>query len=312
MLPLYLKVPLSNIHRPREVRPVRHPLQDENIEFASVTVSPVLLPGLYSIKYCFKKAALSSLQDWKTRAAQGGDIRIEELMQIMSSGQSFGDHFGGIDSKFNPSNGCYLWLINLVTSLYRSALGVRYFPIHGNSPALRSLAQEADWTGLKSHIGTITTPGSLIHVHTSIANTQIHYYNHQGSPINWLVVPPSDRDTFELRIRNVFAAEIDLECSQFINHLSLWLSPDLLKSWGIEYRQISQEARQIVVIFPGSYVWAWASGFTILEKSAHACANWSFENYKFCNLQSNLCRKAHPPNSSPKVLCPADLQSKLL
>jgi hypothetical protein len=146
-------------------------------------------------------------------------------------------------------------------------------------------------------------------VKTSVANLHWIYYIHKGSPINWIVVPPKAKEAFEAKIREVFGGEIDNpECSQFIDHLSIWIHPRFLNEWQIDFYTIKQQQGQILIVWPGSYIWGWASGWTILEKDNYASKQWSFDEYKFCNMASSLCRRAHPYPSVPMALNPANVQ----
>ena len=140
----------------------------------------------------------------------------------------------------------------------------------------------------------VNTAGSPLQVETSIAGLTVAIYHHRGDPFYWIIVPPVAKLAFEAKIRAEFREEIgDGECSRFVNHLSLWITPDRLKTWNIDFFQITQGAGQLLFLFPGTYFWGWSRGHNILEMKNHTGPEWNCGDYKFCSLMNKLCYEAN-------------------
>lgn len=106
----------------------------------------------------------------------------------------------------------------------------------------------------QSSVVQINTSGSPLQVETSITGLKVVIYHHRGLPFNWVIVPPMAKLAFEAKIRAEFLEEIGYgECSRFVHHLSLWITPERLSIWNIKFFRISQSAGQLLFLFPGAY-----------------------------------------------------------
>lgn len=133
----------------------------------------------------------------------------------------------------------------------------------------------------------------------SVVNLTTVVYHHRGSPRLWIVVPPVEHSKLEARIWKTFRDEFAEEgyCSQFVRHLSLWITPALLREWGVGFIQVLQEEKQILFFFPSSYYWGFSTGFSIVEMKAVAGNRWEVGGYRFCDHGEQryaLCKKAQP------------------
>lgn len=129
----------------------------------------------------------------------------------------------------------------------------------------------------------------------SVAELATVIYHHRGSPRLWIVVPPTEHSNLERRIREEFQPELgEGYCSQFVKHLSLWITPDLLREWGMGFIQVLQEEKQMLFLFPSSYYWGMSTGFSIVEMKAVAGPRWELSDYRFCNPGYPLCKTAQP------------------
>jgi hypothetical protein len=194
----------------------------------------------------------------------------------------------------------------------RHELGIKLFPIYGGDPALRLASARADCKELKESTFIILTTAAPINTHTSVANLHLIYYHHNGSPINWIIVPPKHRQIFENKIQIAFNIEVDASsCSQFINHMCIWISPDILQEWAVDYYELTQKEGQMLIIFPGIYIWAISTGFGMVERKHYAGNAWKVDNRSFCSMQTALCRKANP-GGVPVDLSEEGYQGELL
>lgn len=69
----------------------------------------------------------------------------------------------------------------------------------------------------------------------SIAQLTTVIYNHRGGLKLWIVEPPAESSKLEARIRENFQDELvkgEKHCSQFVKHLSLWITPWLAAGLG--------------------------------------------------------------------------------
>jgi len=127
-------------------------------------------------------------------------------------------------------------------------------------------------------------------VNTPIFNLTIFHFLHSGSPRYWIIVPREEKTHLEDCVQQHFQSVIGQDnCSQWIHHGSIWISPTLLSEWGIKFYTVTQEIHQLFIVFPGSYTWGYSSGFSILESKFHAGNNWSLENYRPCDMDIQAC-----------------------
>jgi hypothetical protein len=99
---------------------------------------------------------------------------------------------------------------------------------------------------------------------------------------------------FEQWIRSEFGEDLgNQQCSQFVKHLSLWITPHLLDSWGVSYVKILQTEKQMLLVFPHTYYWGFSTGFGIAEIRYVRGGHWLRDDYQSCLLRNNRCRAAY-------------------
>jgi hypothetical protein len=173
----------------------------------------------------------------------------------------------------------------------RHALQINRFPVSAPDGHFRDLCQEAGAAHLYGSYINIACAGSPLPVRSAVADLTTIYFHHRGSPRHWIVIPPTSKIAFEDRIRTEYNSEIPTPlCSQFIRHLRIWISPDTLKEWGIDFLEITQEKYQLLFIFPGSYYYGYSAGFSIVESKIHAGEHWKYNGYIFCDIGSKSCQ----------------------
>jgi hypothetical protein len=165
---------------------------------------------------------------------------------------------------------------------------------------LRAVAPIGTRDLLGGQFVTISTAGSATCVQKSVAQLITVFYHHRGQPKLWIVVPPADGEMLEDMVREIFKDELGLSeqlapggkrlCSQFVKHLDLWITPELLRSWGVRFTQVLLREKQMMFIFPGSYYWGLSKGFNIVEAKAVAGPKWTLDGYRFCEGAYRLCK----------------------
>jgi hypothetical protein len=194
----------------------------------------------------------------------------------------------------------------------RGILGLKCFPFSQGARILQSITNNPGCNGIgSSHIG-IYTASSITNIHTSVAELMTIIYHHRGAPQIWIVVPPTERLRLEDLIRSIFGTELkdNKECSQFIEHLSIFVTPDLLQASGINYFKVRQEEKQTMIVFPGTYISSYSTGFAVLESRYMTGPQWAFDQYRFCYPANRLCERANQSNKPLLKITPQDLQSK--
>jgi hypothetical protein len=163
---------------------------------------------------------------------------------------------------------------------------------------LRKLSNLSGFGTLSSTLINIATAGSVTEIQTSIAQLTTIIYHHRGSPRLWLVVPPQERAKFERKIRDTFEEKLgnSSKCSQFVKHLSIFVTPDMLKIWDVKFIQVYQIARQLVILSPLAYFWGYSTGHSIIETRNWTGSSWDLRGYQFCGLDSQFCQDAHTPD----------------
>lgn len=116
-----------------------------------------------------------------------------------------------------------------------------------------------------------------------------------GAPKVWLFIPPRHQQLFEDQIKSHFAGQVrelrkgeDRNCSQFLRHLGLLVSPDLLERWGIIYHLVACEAGELIVTLPGTYHQVLNAGPNYAESVNFAVGlDWNVvpADYQFCTRQ---------------------------
>jgi jumonji domain-containing protein 2 len=64
-------------------------------------------------------------------------------------------------------------------------------------------------------------------------------YLHFGAPKVWYCVPPSQKSKFERMCQSVYP-ELHKACPAFMRHKDIMLSPALLRTYGVEYQQVTK------------------------------------------------------------------------
>lgn len=173
----------------------------------------------------------------------------------------------------------------------RTCLDIKLNPVAAADAEYKVMTKQKDILALSAQVHTA---GSAISVQTSLANFVTIFYNHRGQPFNWIIVPDNQKAALEDHIRRAFSEELGgRECSQFVTHMSLWLTLRLLSGWKIEFSEVTLKEHQLLFVFPGAYYWGFSSGYSIMEKRYHAGDNWGGDNYRFCSVKSPLCTIAH-------------------
>ncbi len=173
------------------------------------------------------------------------------------------------------------------------------FPTTIGSTLLRAVSPIGTRDLLNGGYITISTPASATAMQKSVAELTMVIYHHRGSPKLWIVVPPAENGKLENHIRHVFADMLGEGqggglCSQFVKHLSLWITPDLLQSWGIKFHQVLLREKQMLFLFPSSYYWGVSTGFSVIEMKAIAGPKWELNGYRFCAPSNPLCKAVQP------------------
>lgn len=189
----------------------------------------------------------------------------------------------------------------------RPDLGIQQNPVAAADAAFRANCNLKDF---QAPLAQLNSLGSVYPVQTVFASLTLTVYHHRGSAFKWIIVPPMEKLKLEAAIRQQFNEELaDLECSQFVHHLCLWVTPDRLRMWNIVFFEVTQSAGGLLFIFPGAYFWGFSTGHNVLEWKYHAGEHWDCSHYNFCLLNNPLCHRANN-GATPLYLEPVDNQSK--
>ena len=100
-------------------------------------------------------------------------------------------------------------------------------------------------------------------------------YLHHGAPKIWYIIHPSSYSKFEELVNRMqFISEISPSCLSPLQHKTLLINPAFLRAHAIEYYQIEQKIRELVVIFPGTYHFYFDTGFNLSETIRYALPSW--------------------------------------
>ncbi len=148
-----------------------------------------------------------------------------------------------------------------------------------------------DCKGLKSTVFDIHTAGSVTLVQTPLAGLMQVIYHHRGAAQMWIVVPPGENVKLEVMLRKMFNIGIPTvaECPQFLRHLSVFLTEDLLRSWDIFFIQVRLEEGRSMIVFEGTYFWGHSTGFAILESKHLPGPYFVFDRHNLCSPEKQLC-----------------------
>jgi hypothetical protein len=95
-------------------------------------------------------------------------------------------------------------------------------------------------------------------------------YLHRGAPKYWVIVAPHERKHLEKCLWGYMSNRWGLgwerpRCSQFVRHLSVWVSLGALKSWDIDYELVKQQPGELMVTAPEAYHQGWSGGANVAE-----------------------------------------------
>jgi hypothetical protein len=179
----------------------------------------------------------------------------------------------------------------------RLPLVIKMFPTTYGATVLRTVSPIGTRDVLGGNFITISTASSATAMQKPVAELTTILYHHRGAPRLWIVVPPVESAKLESCVRRVFDEELGgVEekgcCSQFVKHLNLWVTPGLLRSWGVRFTQVLLREKQMLFFFPRSYFWGMSTGFSIVEAKAVAGPKWVLGGYRFCRAGYALCKPA--------------------
>lgn len=98
-------------------------------------------------------------------------------------------------------------------------------------------------------------------------------YLHTGAPKVWYCVPPSESDKFDAMARQLFP-ELAGDCSQFVRHKNILISPSLLRTFNIQYVQALQQPGDFIVINAQAYHSGYNLGYNCAEAVNFALEDW--------------------------------------
>ena len=98
-------------------------------------------------------------------------------------------------------------------------------------------------------------------------------YLHTGAPKVWYCVPPSESEKFDAMARQLFP-ELAADCSQFLRHKNVLISPSLLRTFNIQYVQAVQQPGDFIVINTQAYHSGYNLGYNIAEAVNFALEDW--------------------------------------
>lgn len=98
-------------------------------------------------------------------------------------------------------------------------------------------------------------------------------YLHYGAPKYWYCIPPEHRERFESWVRGL-VPDCFRECSEFIRHKELLISPTRLRNANIPFTMMVQYAGEMVINYPGAYHSGFNSGFNCAESTNFATKAW--------------------------------------
>lgn len=127
----------------------------------------------------------------------------------------------------------------------------------------------------------VTTPylyfgmwASVFCAHMEDMNLLSINYLHAGAPKVWYAVPSGD---YAQRLEHLCEAHYHhakSECSEFMRHKRVLLSPAILKKAGIPFTTTVQYPGDAIITFPGSYHFGFNTGFNVAEATNFAVPEW--------------------------------------
>ncbi|KAK2628746.1 hypothetical protein QTJ16_001849 [Diplocarpon rosae] len=227
--------------------------------------------GVYRMEFSYRKENLGWIWAAKNDPEIGGAMNLGKLHEHFESGLQFGPQCSLDQSS--------------VSSL-RCALAIQSFPVNAPDQEFEKRCKEAGTQRLNDLQVTVATAASPIPIKTTLAASTTMYFHHQGRARHWIVIPPKAAADFEKKLVSKLGLEegkIGALCAHFVEHLCLWIKPNVLLDWGIVFYEFLQEAGQLVFFPPGSYFYGYSTGFSIIEEKIHAGENWNYDDCRFCS-----------------------------
>lgn len=127
-------------------------------------------------------------------------------------------------------------VILATTKGLRGVLKIPTFPVQAPDGAFQVACQNAKSEHIYRPCITISEYAALVPVHKAFAASTTIYYHHAGSPRCWFIIPPHASTKFESLVQQELGSEGTItNCSQFVRNAGIWLKPQLLKTWGVEF-----------------------------------------------------------------------------
>lgn len=98
-------------------------------------------------------------------------------------------------------------------------------------------------------------------------------YLHTGAPKVWYCVPPSESEKFDAMAEQLFP-EAAANCSEFLRHKDIMISPSLLKAHNIKYEKAIQYPGEFIVLNTSAYHSGFNLGFNCAEAVNFALPQW--------------------------------------
>ena len=116
-------------------------------------------------------------------------------------------------------------------------------------------------------------------------------YLHFGEPKSWYCVPMSHKQRFERVMRDI-VPDLFRECSEFLRHKELVVSPQVLQQHQIPVIKMTQYPGEFVINFPGAYHSGFNQGFNCAESCNFATERWIpwGQNAQVCNCRDDSVR----------------------
>uniref|UniRef100_A0A7S3R422 JmjC domain-containing protein n=2 Tax=Dunaliella tertiolecta TaxID=3047 RepID=A0A7S3R422_DUNTE len=98
-------------------------------------------------------------------------------------------------------------------------------------------------------------------------------FHHFGAPKVWYCVSPADQGKMERMAEGLFPEEAR-ECSDFMRHKDILISPNLLRTNNIAYTQAKQQPGEFIVLNAAAYHGGFNLGFNCAEAVNFATEDW--------------------------------------
>ncbi|GBF97022.1 hypothetical protein Rsub_09495 [Raphidocelis subcapitata] len=98
-------------------------------------------------------------------------------------------------------------------------------------------------------------------------------YLHFGAPKIWYCVAPSQKARFERMAQSLYP-ELHRGCRAFMRHKDVLLSPQMLKTYGVEYTMAKHEPGEFIVLNAAAYHAGYNLGFNCAEAVNFALPEW--------------------------------------